>query len=221
MITKFVESEELGKVSSIMAAMDGLMPVLNSLLYSSVYRATVATSFPQAHFLVGVAAGLLMVLVFGALGATQRARSYDLEKAAAPEPDKSCVVLSYENNAFFGDGSMQIFESDSNTCSLKSFNDNSKLQDRKEISSVFQIQNSTVSNQSIRNIESLSFSEDKSADLIASNLQNCPDIKLLTNNQTHKCVRENTNSRRSARNRKLVQDRSNMMTDLDIIDWME
>ena len=187
MITKFAESEELGKVSSIMAAMDGLTPVLNSLLYSSVYRATVATSFPQAHFLVGVAAGLLMVLVFGALGATQRARSYDLEKAAAPEPDKSCVVLSYENNAFSGDRSIKIFESDFNTSSLKSFNDNSKLQDRKEISGVFQIQNSTVSNQSIRNIESLSFSEDKSADLIASNLQNCPDIKLLTNNQTHKC----------------------------------
>lgn len=52
-----------GKVSAVLGALDGMMPMVNSALYTAVYHASVST-FPAAHFFLGASASALMIVFF-------------------------------------------------------------------------------------------------------------------------------------------------------------
>nr|XP_045592708.1 proton-coupled folate transporter-like [Procambarus clarkii] len=96
MMTKFVAKDEIGKVSAVLGALDGLMPMVNSALYTAVYYASVST-FPAAHFFLGVTAAALMILLFCIIMRADKSAQYDVESAkpsfvSGPVTDKSLVI---------------------------------------------------------------------------------------------------------------------------------
>lgn len=52
-----------GKVSAVMGALDGVMPMISFSLYTAIYHATVK-EYPGTQFFFGAAANLLMTLIF-------------------------------------------------------------------------------------------------------------------------------------------------------------
>ncbi|XP_045126833.1 proton-coupled folate transporter-like [Portunus trituberculatus] len=80
MMTKFVANDEIGKVSAVLGALDGMMPMVNSALYTAVYHASVSL-FPSAHFFLGAAASALMLVFFCALRWADKSGQYDVESA--------------------------------------------------------------------------------------------------------------------------------------------
>jgi len=52
-----------GKVSAVLGALDGVMPMLSFTLYTAVYHSSVE-SFPGAQFFFGGGVNLLMALTF-------------------------------------------------------------------------------------------------------------------------------------------------------------
>ncbi|MPC88272.1 hypothetical protein E2C01_083173 [Portunus trituberculatus] len=62
-LSKFVTGDELGKVSAVMGALDGVMPMISFSLYTAIYHATVK-DFPGTQFFFGATANLLMTLIF-------------------------------------------------------------------------------------------------------------------------------------------------------------
>lgn len=52
-----------GKVSAVLGALDGLMPMISFPLYTAVYYSTIE-AFPGAQFFFGASANLLMALIF-------------------------------------------------------------------------------------------------------------------------------------------------------------
>ncbi|KAK3859447.1 hypothetical protein Pcinc_034446 [Petrolisthes cinctipes] len=79
-MTKFVTTDEIGKVSAVLGALDGTMPMLNSAVYTAVYHTSVST-FPSAHFFMGAAASFLMILFFCVLVRSDKSGLYDIESA--------------------------------------------------------------------------------------------------------------------------------------------
>ena len=53
----------LGKVSAVLGALDGVMPMVSFSLYTAVYHSSVAF-FPGAQFFFGAAVNCLMALIF-------------------------------------------------------------------------------------------------------------------------------------------------------------
>ncbi|XP_042222277.1 proton-coupled folate transporter-like [Homarus americanus] len=80
MMTKFVARDEIGKVSAVLGALDGLMPMVNSALYTAIYHATVSV-FPSAHFFLGASASGLMIVFFCIIINTDKSDEYDVEGA--------------------------------------------------------------------------------------------------------------------------------------------
>nr|XP_027228856.1 proton-coupled folate transporter-like [Penaeus vannamei] len=91
MLTKFVPSDEVGKVSAVLGALDGLMPMVNSALYTAVYHATVSV-FPAAHFFLGASASALMMAFFCIIITSAKSREYDMESAKSA--DQSGPVIN-------------------------------------------------------------------------------------------------------------------------------
>lgn len=52
-----------GKVSAVMGALDGVMPMISFSLYTAIYHATVK-EYPGTQFFFGASANLLMTLIF-------------------------------------------------------------------------------------------------------------------------------------------------------------
>ncbi|XP_064092080.1 proton-coupled folate transporter-like [Macrobrachium nipponense] len=78
MMTKIINKDEIGKVSAVFGALEGMMPMVNSAFYTAVYHSTVS-SFPAAHFFVGAAISTLMMALF-AIIAIDRRRPRELEE---------------------------------------------------------------------------------------------------------------------------------------------
>ncbi|XP_071520554.1 probable peptidoglycan muropeptide transporter SLC46 [Panulirus ornatus] len=98
MMTKFIANDEIGKVSAVLGALDGMMPMVNSALYTAVYHASVS-SFPAAHFFLGASASAFMIVFFCIIMGADKAGQYDVEGAkpsVAPGPvtNKSLVMRS-------------------------------------------------------------------------------------------------------------------------------
>ncbi|XP_042221921.1 proton-coupled folate transporter-like [Homarus americanus] len=96
MMTKFVARDEIGKVSAVLGALDGLMPMVNSALYTAIYHATVSV-FPSAHFFLGASASGLMIVFFCVIMCADKSGQYDVEgakpsKASGPITNKSLVM---------------------------------------------------------------------------------------------------------------------------------
>ncbi|XP_066939777.1 lysosomal proton-coupled steroid conjugate and bile acid symporter SLC46A3-like [Macrobrachium rosenbergii] len=87
MLTKFVTKDEIGKVSAVLGALDGMMPMMQSGVYSAVYHATVG-AFPAAHFLLGAAFSVFMIALFSIIIAVNKTREYDIEGAKPKEVTK-------------------------------------------------------------------------------------------------------------------------------------
>ncbi|CAL4147784.1 unnamed protein product, partial [Meganyctiphanes norvegica] len=78
MLSKLVQPDELGKISAVLGALDGLMPMVSFSLYTLVYHATV-NSFPGAQFFFGLSANLLMTIIIIFIILCERVRSYSVE----------------------------------------------------------------------------------------------------------------------------------------------
>ncbi|XP_047488254.1 uncharacterized protein LOC125038729 [Penaeus chinensis] len=94
MLTKFVPSDEVGKVSAVLGALDGLMPMVNSALYTAVYHATVSV-FPAAHFFLGASASALMMVFFCIIITSDKSREYDVESAKAADPSGPVINKTF------------------------------------------------------------------------------------------------------------------------------
>ncbi|XP_066939775.1 proton-coupled folate transporter-like [Macrobrachium rosenbergii] len=96
MMTKIISKDEIGKVSAVFGALEGMMPMVNSAFYTAVYHSTVS-SFPAAHFFVGAAISTLMMALF-AIIAIDRRRPRQLEEGnnlletVSPSPVKTLPV---------------------------------------------------------------------------------------------------------------------------------
>ncbi|XP_042208120.1 proton-coupled folate transporter-like isoform X2 [Homarus americanus] len=77
-LSKFVTGDELGKVSAVMGALDGVMPMIIFSLYTAIYHATVHV-FPGAQFFFGASANLLMTLIFIFIICCTTSKSYSLD----------------------------------------------------------------------------------------------------------------------------------------------
>ncbi|XP_047495386.1 proton-coupled folate transporter-like isoform X1 [Penaeus chinensis] len=78
MLSKFVTGDELGKVSAVMGALDGVMPMVSFSLYTAVYHATVHV-FPGAQFFFGASANLLMTIIFIFIIIFTTSKSYSIK----------------------------------------------------------------------------------------------------------------------------------------------
>lgn len=83
-LSKFVTGDELGKVSAVMGALDGVMPMVSFSLYTAIYHATVK-DFPGTQFFFGATANLLMTLIFIFIIAFTTSRSYSIEDLTTVE----------------------------------------------------------------------------------------------------------------------------------------
>lgn len=96
MLSKYVPSDELGKVSSMLGALDGVVPMLSFTMYSAVYRATVSF-YPGAQFFFGATANFIMVIIFILVMVMDKTGNYNVETAApavpaGPVKEKSLVM---------------------------------------------------------------------------------------------------------------------------------
>ncbi|CAL4109121.1 unnamed protein product, partial [Meganyctiphanes norvegica] len=89
MMTKFVGGDEVGKVSAVLGALDGVMPMINFALYSAVYHATIQV-FPAGHFFLGAIASGLMIIFFIIIMLSDKSREYDVEN---PKSVKSTTQI--------------------------------------------------------------------------------------------------------------------------------
>ncbi|XP_045126852.1 proton-coupled folate transporter-like [Portunus trituberculatus] len=96
MISKYVAADELGKVSAVLGALDGVMPMISFPLYTVVYYSTIEV-FPGAQFFFGGSANLLMALIFILIMVSDRSANYNVEDAVPPPQEgpvkeKSLVI---------------------------------------------------------------------------------------------------------------------------------
>ncbi|XP_066939778.1 probable peptidoglycan muropeptide transporter SLC46 [Macrobrachium rosenbergii] len=106
MMTKLVSGDEIGKVSAVLGALEGMMPILISALYSAVYHASVST-FPAAHFFLGPSASFLMMTLFCVVIVSVKTKEYDVEGAKPPREkgpifDQSFVKINSSLNWLTG-----------------------------------------------------------------------------------------------------------------------
>lgn len=78
MATKLVKSQEKGRITAVIAALNGLMPMVGYAAYSPIYYHTVDT-FPAAQFFFGASLNLVIMVTFIAMGLAQVSDSYDAE----------------------------------------------------------------------------------------------------------------------------------------------
>lgn len=83
MLSKYVAADELGRVSAVLGALDGVMPMLSSSLYTAVYHSTVHL-FPGAQFFFGASANIFMALIFILIMASDKGGNYSVETAVPP-----------------------------------------------------------------------------------------------------------------------------------------
>ncbi|XP_069173255.1 proton-coupled folate transporter isoform X2 [Procambarus clarkii] len=89
-LSKFVTGDELGKVSSVMGALDGAIAMVIFSLYTAIYHATVHV-FPGAQFFFGAAANLLMTLIFIFIIASSTSKSYSVDDLETSEGKDAAV----------------------------------------------------------------------------------------------------------------------------------
>ncbi|KAK7075055.1 hypothetical protein SK128_006948 [Halocaridina rubra] len=101
MMTKFVTRDEIGKVSAVLGALDGMMPMITSAVYTAVYHVSVS-AFPAAHFFLGAGVSALMMALFSFIIKADKTREYDVEGAkpkdnSGPVKDKSLILRTDSN----------------------------------------------------------------------------------------------------------------------------
>ncbi|ROT75254.1 hypothetical protein C7M84_006206 [Penaeus vannamei] len=100
-------NSEQGKVSAVLGALDGIMPMISFSLYTAVYHSTVEV-FPGAQFFFGASANVLMALVFIFVMATDKTGAYNVE--APPKPRKEPVAAVTEKRLVMHQDSSWLYE---------------------------------------------------------------------------------------------------------------
>ncbi|XP_050727481.1 proton-coupled folate transporter-like isoform X2 [Eriocheir sinensis] len=98
-LSKFVTGDELGKVSAVMGALDGVMPMISFSLYTAIYHATVK-EYPGTQFFFGAAGNLLMTLIFIFIIVFNTSRSYNIEDLTSVE---GCDTVKPTSLRFFSE----------------------------------------------------------------------------------------------------------------------
>ncbi|XP_037803528.1 proton-coupled folate transporter-like [Penaeus monodon] len=106
MLSKYVSSDEVGKVSAVLGALDGIMPMISFSLYTAVYHSTVEV-FPGAQFFFGASSNVLMALIFIFVMVTDKTGTYNVE---APKPRKEPVAAVTEKRLVMHQDSRWLYE---------------------------------------------------------------------------------------------------------------
>ncbi|KAF2362137.1 Major facilitator superfamily [Trinorchestia longiramus] len=109
LLSKFVASDEIGKVSAVLGALDGVMPMVSFSLYTAVYHSSVAV-FPGAQFFFGAGVNSLMALIFVLIIFMDHTKQYDVETAVPPSPSGPVV----EKNLVIRKNSDWLYDEDNN-----------------------------------------------------------------------------------------------------------
>ncbi|KAF2363247.1 Major facilitator superfamily [Trinorchestia longiramus] len=96
MLSKFVPGDELGKVSAVMGALDGVMPMASFSLYTLVYKSSVHV-FPGAQFLFGSGANLLCALIFIFIIYFTKSKSYTIDDLEAESPKEPVTLKAFRS----------------------------------------------------------------------------------------------------------------------------
>nr|XP_053653493.1 proton-coupled folate transporter-like [Cherax quadricarinatus] len=78
MSTKLVKSEEKGRINAVMAALNGLMPMMGYAVYSPLYYNTVDT-FPAAQFFFAASLNVIIMITFILVEALRHSSSHNAE----------------------------------------------------------------------------------------------------------------------------------------------
>ncbi|XP_059483676.1 proton-coupled folate transporter [Neocloeon triangulifer] len=76
MVSKVVPLRDRGKVMALLASADNAVPLFSGVVYTQVYNATI-TTFPQAFFLVTIAAQLIVMAILGAIQCSLKGTKLD------------------------------------------------------------------------------------------------------------------------------------------------
>ncbi|XP_042864629.1 proton-coupled folate transporter-like [Penaeus japonicus] len=109
MLSKYVSSDEVGKVSAVLGALDGIMPMVSFSLYTAVYHSTVEV-FPGAQFFFGASSNIVMALIFILVMVTDKTGTYNVESA---KPKKEPVGPVTEKRIVMHQDSRWLYEENS------------------------------------------------------------------------------------------------------------
>ncbi|XP_069180627.1 proton-coupled folate transporter-like [Procambarus clarkii] len=82
MSTKLVTTEEKGRINAVMAALNGLMPMMGYAVYSPLYYNTVDT-FPAAQFFFAASLNVIIMVTFIVVEVVRHTSSHDAEDLEA------------------------------------------------------------------------------------------------------------------------------------------
>ncbi|XP_071520098.1 solute carrier family 46 member 2-like [Panulirus ornatus] len=91
MSTKLVASKEKGRINAVMAALNGLMPMVGYAAYSPIYYKTVDT-FPAAQFFFGAGLNVLIMITFIVVELLRASSSYNAEDLEAAKKDNQGIL---------------------------------------------------------------------------------------------------------------------------------
>nr|XP_045619011.1 proton-coupled folate transporter-like [Procambarus clarkii] len=118
MSTKLVGSKEKGRINAVMAALNGLMPMMGYAVYSPLYYNTVDT-FPAAQFFFAASLNVIIMVTFILLQVISQSSSYsatDLEAGAKTTDEgiygflkqRSAVTLKSIARTLSGPGGVRV-----------------------------------------------------------------------------------------------------------------
>ncbi|XP_063595702.1 proton-coupled folate transporter-like [Penaeus indicus] len=96
--TKLVSKEEKGRISAVMAAMNGLMPMVAYAAYSPIYYKTVDT-LPAAQFFFGASLNVLIMIIFIAIQLMSVSSSYETKDLESGDKKDKNLFKEFRNKS--------------------------------------------------------------------------------------------------------------------------
>ncbi|ROT74993.1 hypothetical protein C7M84_006477 [Penaeus vannamei] len=96
--TKLVSKEEKGRISAVMAAMNGLMPMIAYAAYSPIYYTTVDT-LPAAQFFFGASLNVLIMIIFIIMQLMSVSSSYETKDFEAGGKKDKNLFKDFRNKS--------------------------------------------------------------------------------------------------------------------------
>lgn len=93
MSTKLVNSQEKGRISAVMAALNGLMPMAGYAVYSPIYYYTVDT-FPATQFFFGASLNLVIMIAFIGIEVTNSSGIHNNDDTEKGKNNKTATNVS-------------------------------------------------------------------------------------------------------------------------------
>ncbi|XP_037794952.1 proton-coupled folate transporter-like [Penaeus monodon] len=96
--TKLVSKEEKGRISAVMAAMNGLMPMVAYAAYSPIYYMTVDT-LPAAQFFFGASLNVLIMIIFIVIQLMSVSSSYETKDLESGDKKDKNLFKDFRNKS--------------------------------------------------------------------------------------------------------------------------